>query len=131
MCECDYCRKKKTVPKYYLKYIFKKIKKKKNKKIFNSFIILNLSYQQILKNKIYIPFYSEELIKITRININSLYYDIGIINCNNCERKACPSHFLWSNFYNGKCLSCEKLISVCGWCKSKKCNDCKNNSIPD
>ena len=55
-------------------------------------------------------FYSQELIKFTRKQINSIYYDVGMITCSNCKRTACPSHFLWSNFYNGKCTTCNKLI---------------------
>jgi hypothetical protein len=126
---CDYCNQNKTVPKYHLKKIYKEIKKNKSKKIFNSFIILNLSFKQIVKLKIYIPFYSEELIKFTRKKINFLYNDVGIVTCNICKRDACPSHFLWSNFYNGRCVTCNKLISVCGWCKSNKCFECnKTNS---
>jgi len=128
MCNCDFCKLHKKVPKYYLKDIFNEIKKKKNSKIINSFIILNLPYKYIEKKKIYIPFYSKELITNIRNEINSLYYDVGYIKCNNCKKTACPTHFLWSNFYNGKCISCNKLISICGWCNNNKCNICLNNS---
>ena len=127
MNHCDFCKKNKTVPKYYLKTILKKIKNNKNKNIFKLFIILNLPYNYIVKYKIYIPLYSKELLYVSRNIINSLYYDVGIIKCSLCNKNACPSHFLWSNFYNGKCKSCTKLISVCGWCNKNICLQCSKS----
>ena len=124
MCICDYCKFNKTVPKKYAKIIFKEIKIKNNKKLLNAFIILNFSLKAIKRYNIYIPFYSKELILHTRNQTNLMYYDIGIIKCNLCNRNACPTHFLWSNFYNGKCLKCNKLVSICGWGDSKGCNKC-------
>jgi len=123
---CDYCNNNKTIPKYHFKIMFKEIKNKRNKKLLNSFIILNFSLKTILKLNIYIPYYSKELILFTRNQINFLYNDIGIINCNSCNRNSCPTHFLWSNFYNGTCNKCDKLVSICGWCNTKTCQKCSN-----
>jgi hypothetical protein len=125
---CDYCNHNKTIPKDHFKTIFKEIKEQKNKKLLDSFIILNFSPKAIKKLKIYIPYYSNEFVLYIRNKVNYKYYDIGIINCNLCKRKACPTHFLWSNFYNGKCLNCNKLISICGWCNSKICKNCINSN---
>lgn len=128
MSSCDYCNNYKTIPKYHFKFIFNDIKNKKNKKLLNAFIILNFSPKGIKKLNIYIPYYSKELILYTRYQTNLLYYDIGLVNCSLCKRNACPTHFLWSNFYNGKCDKCGKLVSICGWCNSKTCYECTNSN---
>jgi hypothetical protein len=124
MCNCDFCKNKLTVPKDYFKTIYKKIKEKNDKNYLQTFIILNVPYKKILKKKIYIPYYCQDLINVTRKNINYKYYDIGLIKCNYCNKNSCPSHFLWGNFYNGKCDKCDKLISICGWCKKTICQSC-------
>jgi hypothetical protein len=124
MNNCDYCQKCKTVPSDYIKTIFKIIKKNKNKNIVYLFIVLNFSYKNLIKNNIFIPYYTNDFLILTREKANFLYFDVGYIKCNLCQKTACPSHFLWSNFYNGKCKYCNKLISVCGWCKKNYCLNC-------
>ena len=124
MSECYFCKKNKTILKNYFKKIFNSLKKNKKKKIFNYFILLNFSLKILLENNIFIPFYSEELKIMTRNKVNNIYSSVGYICCNHCNKYSFPSHFLWSNFYNGKCSKCSKLISVCGWCNKNYCNKC-------
>ena len=78
MSECSFCKKNKKIPSYHLKKIFNTLKKSKKKKIFNYFVLLNLSHKKLLENNIFIPYYSEELKIITRNKVNHIYNSVGV-----------------------------------------------------
>jgi hypothetical protein len=123
--ECNYCKENLKIPKKYFNNIFNHIKTKKNKKILYYFILLNISFKNLKKYNINIPFYNEKFLEYIRLCVNNTYYDVDYIKCNYCDRHACPTHFLWSNFKNLKCENCNKFISICGWCdKEKLCINC-------
>ena len=127
-CECDYCKNNFKVPKDYFKIIFNNIKSKKNKKLFISFILLNIPFCKLKEYNIYIPFYEDSYLLDIRKQINYIYNDVGYIKCNYCDKTACPSHYLWSNFHNTKCIKCNKFMSICGWCnKTNICITCYEN----
>ena len=127
--DCDFCNENMKVPKNFFKIIYNKIKSKKNKKILFYFILLNVPYEKFKKFDIYIPFYDKLYLQDVRNQANEVYYDVGNIKCNFCEKTACSTHYLWSNFHNTKCIKCNKMISICGWCdKNDTCITCIENT---
>ena len=119
---CNFCKEGYFIPKNHINKLILLLKSKK--KIFNYFLILNIPHNILKKKNIYVPLYSPEVLYNIRIKVNKIYNDVGYIRCSFCKKTACPSHFLWSNFINNKCIKCNKHMSVCGWCKTDICFEC-------